>query len=133
MSRKLISKHLCISHHIGLNGNLFGGILLTWLDTAGYIYASELCSDSKLVTAHIDKISFKKAVKQGNIVYIYGELLKFGNTSITINVKAVKKNIDSGKEYIVCETNIVFVNIDNEGNPRIITSPKKDEFLKNNN
>jgi acyl-CoA thioesterase YciA len=130
MVQELISKHICMSKDIGIQGNLFGGIMLSWLDAAGAIYASELCEDTHVVTVHMDNVTFKKPVKQGNIIYIYGRLEKFGKTSVTINLNAVRKNIDTDKECLVCETKMVFVSIDSESSPREIQSSRKKEYLK---
>lgn len=128
--KELISKHICMTKDIGIHNNLFGGIMLSWLDTAGAIYASELCDNTNIVTVHMDNVTFKKPVKQGNIIYIYGKLVSFGKTSVTISLNAVRKNVDTGKECLVCDTNMVFVLIDSDSNPKEIRSNRKDKYLK---
>ena len=116
---------------IGIHNNLFGGILLSWLDTAGAIYASELCENTHVVTAYIADVSFNEPTKQGDIIYIYGDVIKFGNSSVTIKLKAVRKNVYNTNEDTVCETQMVFVQIDDNNKPSIITSKRKKEFNNN--
>jgi acyl-CoA thioesterase YciA len=60
---------------------------------------------------------FKKPLKAGNHVRIYGEVAHLGNTSIKLNVDARKYNVYSGEETSVCTTTITFVRIDDDGQP----------------
>jgi len=70
-----------------------------------------------MVTLHVGELIFKKPLKAGNHVRIYGEVDKLGNTSITLNIEARKYNLYSGDETVVCTTCITFVRIDDDGSP----------------
>ena len=37
---ELISTHVCKSSDVGFHGNLFGGVMLSWLDEAGAAFAA---------------------------------------------------------------------------------------------
>ena len=37
---KLISSHVCMTKDVGFHGNLFGGLMLSWLDEAGATLAA---------------------------------------------------------------------------------------------
>jgi acyl-CoA thioesterase YciA len=128
MFRELISKEICMTKDLGLHGNLFGGIMLSYIDKAGAIYACEQCTSDSLVTLSMDKVLFRKPVKVGDVLYFYGEVTKFGNSSIKIKVEVFRKNISIVDLELVCETSIVFVQIDKDGNSCVIESPNKKAF-----
>ncbi len=113
---ELIGKHLCMRKDIGIHGNLFGGNMCAFIDEYAAIYATEVCDSDRIVTVKIDTLEFKKPVKEGDIICFYGETIKIGTSSITIKMKVVRKQRNNTIET-VCETQIVFVNIDENGNP----------------
>ena len=119
----LLSKKLCMAKDIGIHGNLFGGIMMSWIDEAAATYASEYCKTSSLVTIKVGEMVFKKPVKAGNHIRIYGDVLRLGNTSITLTVEARRYNVISSEETIVCSTEITFVRIDEDGTPLKIERP----------
>lgn len=115
MPMQLISQRLCMEKDLGIHGNLFGGIMLSWLDEAAATMAYEVCRSPNMVTLKIDEVIFKKPVKIGFYLKIYGEVLKMGNSSLTLLVEARKHNVYSGEETVVCTTNFTFVRIDEQG------------------
>lgn len=120
--RALISKHICMTKDIGGNGNLFGGILLSWLDESGAIAAMEYVGDHRMVTLKMNEVVFKKAVKVHDIVYIYGDIVKVGNTSITVKIEAyATRELPCAESELVAATEMVFVRVDEEGKPTPIT------------
>lgn len=105
---------------IGIHGNMFGGILMAWLDESAAAYATEYCSTPNMVTLRVGELLFKKPLKAGNHVRIYGEVAHLGNTSITLNIEVRKFNLYSGDETVVCTTSVTFVRIDDDGTPTAI-------------
>ena len=121
---ELITTKMCKTSDIGVNDNLFGGNMLALLDESASVYACQICDTPKMVTKKMDEVVFEIPVKVGNIIKIYGEVEKFGNTSITLKLEARKHNVYTGKQKIVCSTTMVFVKIDEEGdsvpiNPKV--------------
>lgn len=112
---------------MGVNNNLFGGEMLSELDLAGAAYASQICDSPKLVTKKFEQVVFEKPVKVGNLLKIYGEVAKFGNTSITIKLEARKHNVETGTQQLVCSTTVVFVKI-NDGEPVPISDRVKKRY-----
>ena len=70
-----------------------------------------------MVTLKVGELLFKRPVKVGNHLRIYGEVANLGRTSITLNIEAKKYNLYSGDEISVCTTSITFVRIDEDGQP----------------
>ena len=114
---ELITTKVCMKGDIGVHGNLFGGTMLAWLDEAGAAFACEKAQSTHMVTRLMNKVEFSRPVKVGRIVKIYGEVLKMGTTSLSIKFKARSYNPHSGRMKSVCSTEMVFVRIDDDGEP----------------
>jgi acyl-CoA thioesterase YciA len=117
---QLINKKIVMAKDIGIHGNLFGGTLMAWLDEAAAAFATEFCYTPNMVTVRVGELIFKKPVKAGQHLRIYGQVENLGTSSITLNLEARKYNLYSGEETIVCSTNITFVRIDDDGTPTAI-------------
>ena len=124
----LVTKKIVMSKDIGIHGNLFGRILMAWLDEAAGSFASEYCSTPNLVTIRVGEMILKKPVKAGQHLRIYAQVLSLGNTSITLQLEARKYSLYSGEETIVCCTNTTFVQIDNDGTPTPISETVKNKL-----
>ena len=114
---KLISTHVCMTKDIGVHGNLFGGVMLGWLDEAGAAFSSEMCGTPRMVTVKISEVIFQKPVRPGQIIKIYGSLEGFGNTSCVLRIEARRHSTYNGSEKVVCQTKMRFVRIDGDGEP----------------
>lgn len=102
---------------IGIHGNLFGGILMSWLDEAAAAYATEYCYTPNMVTVKVGELIFKRPLKSGQHVRIYGEVVDLGRTSVTLNLEARKYSLYNAEETVVCTTTFTFVRIDDDGTP----------------
>ena len=122
---ELISTYICKTGDIGVHSNMFGGHIMSLIDDAAAAYACQICDTLRIVTIKIDELVFKKPIKAGNIVKVYGEVKSFGNTSVTLYIEVRKHNVYTGKQEVVTHTNIKFVRIDDEGNPIVISDRVK--------
>jgi acyl-CoA thioesterase YciA len=127
---ELITTTTCLTKNIGVNGNMFGGELMSLIDISAAAYASEMCKYPKLVTMKISELVFKKPIKVGNLIKIYGEVKNIGNTSITLKVEVRRHNVRTAQQDVVCETEITFVKIDEDGSPIPINSNVKEKYKK---
>ncbi len=114
---KLLTKRIVMIKDIGIHGNLFGGTLMSWIDESAAAYATEYCYTPNMLTVNVGELNFKKPLKAGHHVRIYGIVSELGSTSITLNIEARKYNVYSGNETVVCTTSITFVRIDDDGSP----------------
>jgi acyl-CoA thioesterase YciA len=115
---------------IGVHGNLFGGTMMSWIDESAVSYAMQLCDTPRMVTVKIDELVFKKPVKVGNLLKVYGKVIEFGNTSVSIYIEVRKHNVYNGVQETVTHTNIKFVRIDDEGNPLSISERIKSRYAE---
>lgn len=130
---ELIAQRLCMAKDIGIHGNLFGGNMLSWIDESAGTFAAKICRTPNMVTVKIEEVVFKKAVKVGYMINIYGEVTKVGRSSITLNIEARKYNVYSGEETLVCSTNITFVRIDEDGSSVPIPDSVRKKFQPTTN
>jgi acyl-CoA thioesterase YciA len=113
-SKQLIVSKLCKTLDLGVNGNLFGGRLLEWLDEAGAIFAYKQVR-GYVVTVKVSEVLFKVPVHERDIIDIMGAVKEVGNSSITIEMDAV--NARNSTLVCSCEIKYVHVNNDNEASP----------------
>ncbi|MCF8365455.1 MAG: hypothetical protein K9H16_06720 [Bacteroidales bacterium] len=114
---RLISTNLCKTSDIGINNNLFGGRMLSWLDEAGGIMAAEEVCSRNIVTLKMDQVLFKKPVKVNDHIRIYGKVINIGHSSVSLFLEARRFDFDFQKEDAVCSTIMTYVKIDNAGKP----------------
>jgi acyl-CoA thioesterase YciA len=124
----LLSTHPVKKSDLGFHGNLFGGVLLAWIDSAVAAYAMEKCRTQNMITMAIDECVFKKPAKENNLVKIYAELSKIGDTSATFKIEARAYNVFRGDEAIILATKMTFVRVDSEGQPISISQQVKQTF-----
>lgn len=125
---KLINKKICMTKDIGIHGNMFGGILMSWIDESAAAFATEYCCTPNMVTLRVGELLFKKPLKVGNHVRLYGDVAHLGNTSLTLNIEARRYSVYSGEETVVCTTSITFVRIDEDGNPTPIGATIRNRY-----
>ena len=97
------------------NGTLFGGRLLQFIDEEVAIYAIIQLETARTVTKYMSEIDFVSSAKQGDIIEIGIDVLKFGNSSITLTCSV--RNKLTRKTIIEIEK-IVMVSLDENGNPK---------------
>lgn len=124
----LLSTHPVKKSDLGFHGNLFGGKLLSWIDAAVAAYAMEKCRSQNMITIAMDKCVFLKPAKEKQLVKIYAEMVKVGNTSATFNIEARAYNVFRGDEVVLLATNMTFVRVDEEGVPIPISEQVKRTF-----
>ena len=124
----LLSTHPVKKSDLGFHGNLFGGKLLSWLDAAVAAYAMEKCHSQNMITIAMDQCVFKKPAKEKQLVKIYAEMSKVGNTSANFKVEARAYNVFRGDEVVLLATNMTFVRVDEEGGPIPISEQVKRIF-----
>ena len=117
MVMELISTHPIKKSDLGFHGNLFGGTLLKFIDSAAAGYSMQLCDTPRMVTVSIDKCFFEKPAREGQLLKIYGYPSAIGTTSVTLYMEARAHTDYTGNQIIVLRTNIKFVMIDEGGNP----------------
>lgn len=97
-------------------GYLRGGRLVDWMDIASEIACQRYCGNIA-VTVSIDKVSFSKSIKVGEIVTIHASVVKVRHTSMEILVEVWTENIVDGSKNKTNGANLTFVAVDKAGKP----------------
>ncbi|WP_028374692.1 acyl-CoA thioesterase [Leeuwenhoekiella sp. MAR_2009_132] len=97
------------------NRSLFGGRLLEWIDEEAALYAIIQLENPRTVTKYISEIDFKASAREGDIIEIGLEPLKFGTASITLKCEVRNKMT---RETIITIDKIVMVGLDEDGNAK---------------
>ena len=108
------------------NGTLFGGKLLEWIDEEAALYAIIQLENHKTVTKYISEIDFISSAKQGEIVEIGIEVVKFGQASLTLKCEVRNKMT---RQTILKIDKIVLVSLGDNGKPKPHGKTKV-EFVK---
>ena len=98
------------------SGDIFGGWVLSQMDIAASTCAVER-AQCRTVTVALDAMSFISPVKIGDVLSVYTQLKKVGNTSMDIYVEAWAKRGLLGEMDKVTEAMFKFVAVDGEGVP----------------
>ena len=102
------------------NGDIFGGWILAQMDIAGWMMSREI-TNGRTVTVTLDKMVFKLPVHTGDIVSIYAELVRVGNSSLDLRLEVWAKQISGefvAERHLVTEGIFRYVAIDKQGKPR---------------
>lgn len=97
------------------NGTLFGGKLLAWIDEELALYTIVQLENPKIVTKYMSEINFKSSAKQGDIIEIGIDVVKFGTTSLSL--KCEVRNMMT-RETIITIDNTTMVNLGADGKPK---------------
>jgi acyl-CoA thioesterase YciA len=105
------------------HGTIFGGIILSYIDQAGAIEA-HLHGARKVVTVCMREVVFHEPVYLGDLVSLYGEMVRKGCTSVTVHitVEAIHAAQPDAPRKVT-EAEVVYVNVDAEGRPTPIDAP----------
>ena len=94
-------------------GTIFGGIILSYIDTAGAVEAHRYTKMERFVTVAMREVIFHHPVFVGDLVSFYAETVKVGNTSITVRVEVEAERYGGMSERVrVTEAEVIYVAVD---------------------
>ena len=100
------------------NGDIFGGWIMAQVDIAGGTLAGRIAR-GRIATVAVNSFVFKQPVQIGDLLSFYVDLVKIGNTSITVNVEVYAERGKSDLKVVkVTEATLTYVAIDLTGRPR---------------
>ena len=115
-SEVTLSVHMDLSH-ANFMGNVHGGEIMKLIDTAAGIAASRHAG-GPVVTASLDQMSFLHPVHVGDVVIVLASVNDVGRTSIEVGVRVEAEEILSGRRTHTSSAYLVFVALDERGQPR---------------
>jgi acyl-CoA thioesterase YciA len=105
------------------NGDIFGGWIMSQVDIAGGIVAGRLAR-GRVATVAVNEFVFKEPVQIGDVLSLYAQVVRIGNTSITVDVEVyAERGREETKVVKVTEAVLTYVAIDRNGRPRPVPKP----------
>ena len=101
--------------------NPYNGIFGGWLMSQMALGAGSLASRTGQGRANVvaaSDFAFPAAMALGDELSIYCEIVREGNTSITIAAEGISRERNGEMTQLVCKGTFVFVLADDDGNPR---------------
>ena len=108
---QLVTAYLCMTKDIGVDGNLFGGTMMAWIDESAGIFAHKYTGVVRMVTLKYSELLFKCPVRVGDLVEFYASKPRVGRTSLTFELEG-----RVGTKSVV-HTVCTFVSVDENGRP----------------
>ena len=101
-------------------GTIFGGVILSYIDTAGAIEAHRHTRMERFVTVAMKEVIFHEPVFIGDLVSFYAKTLRTGTSSITIHVEVEAERFgNKGQRVRVTSADLIFVAI-NERREKVV-------------
>ena len=98
------------------SGNIFGGWVVSQMDLAGATVCRKLTRHT-VVTVAIEAMEFIAPIHVGDFVCCYADVVKTGETSITVNIETWAVSAGSDKRHQVTEGVFVYVAVNDQFRP----------------
>ncbi|WP_025916328.1 acyl-CoA thioesterase [Herminiimonas sp. CN] len=103
-----------------IHGDVFGGWIMAQVDIAGAILATRR-ANGRVATIAVNSFLFKHPVFVGDLLSFYAEVVRVGNTSLTINVEVyAERNRLEAETVKVTEATLTYVATSEDRKPRPI-------------
>ena len=108
--------------------NLMGGRLMHWMDVVSAI-AGQKHTNSIVVTASVDNISFREPIHLGDVVTLRAKATRAFSSSVEVRIDVEAENIPNGKKIASHSAYFTFVAVDANGKPVEVpeVAPETDE------
>lgn len=116
---ELTLRTLAMPADVNVNGDIFGGWVLSQMDIAAGIIAGTRAG-GRVTTVALDAMKFIRPVKVGDVLCIYGRIDRVGRTSMAIGIEAWVLRNRIGQREKVTEAMFTFVAIDENGRPMVV-------------
>ena len=100
-------------------GNLFGGMLMQWMDLVGAMAATRHAR-AITVTASMDHLDFVAPVHIGDLLILKASVNRAFRTSMEVGVKAMVEDLRKQELRHVSSAYITFVAVDQSGNGLVV-------------
>ncbi|BDV01759.1 acyl-CoA thioesterase [Thermodesulfomicrobium sp. WS] len=128
----LVLRTLAMPKDTNPSGDIFGGWILSQMDIAGGLMASEV-AQGRVVTVSVEKMSFDKPVKMGDTICIHAELVRVGRSSLDIKLEVWARQlvgVYEAERQLVTEGVFRYVAVDEARRPREV--PENPHFFIRN-
>jgi len=107
---------------INANGHIFGGWVLSQMDIAGGIAASQR-SQGAVATVAIERMEFIAPIHIRDLISVYAVVERVGRTSMGVKIEVVATRDRGETQVKVTEGLFTFVALDEQHRPRPVDQP----------
>ncbi len=108
-----------------VHGDVFGGWIMSHVDIAGAVPAVRR-ANGRIATVAVNSFVFRHPVFVGDLVTFYADIVRVGNTSLTVQVEVyAQRNRADDRVVKVTEATLTYVATDEQRKPRVVP-PGKD-------
>ena len=119
-SREPVLRVVPMPADVNQHGDIFGGWIMSQVDIAGGTAAGRVAR-GRVATVAVNSFVFKQPVQIGDVVSFYADIVRIGNTSVTVCVEVYAERRPSDPKVVkVTEATLTYVAIDANGQPRPI-------------
>lgn len=125
----LVLRTLAMPKDTNPKGDIFGGWILSQMDIAGGLMASEV-AQGRTVTVSVEKMVFERPIRVGDTICVHAGLLHVGDSSLDIKLEVWARQLVGAYEaerQLVTEGIFRYIAIDDHGKPR--TVPDNPQFF----
>lgn len=115
-SKDILLRFLSEPTDVNFGGKVHGGMVMKWIDQAGYTCAANWCG-GYAVTIYVGGIRFFKPIHIGDMVELRANLIYTGSTSMHIAVDVFSKKPHEDEYVHNTHCIIIFVAMDENGKP----------------
>ena len=115
--------------HTNAFGTIFGGVILSLIDQAGFDEARNH-GLHRYVTVAFERVIFLKPVYTGDVVSLYTHLIDSGTSSLKIGVEVYADRYNSLDTVKVTSGSLTMVSVDQDGQPVAFDGPSTLEGKK---
>ena len=106
-----------------IHGDVFGGWIMAQVDIAGSLPAVRR-ANGRVATVAVNSFLFKHPVFVGDLLSFYANVVKVGNTSVTVNVEVYAERMRLQSEVVkVTEATLTYVATGADRRPRPLPPP----------
>lgn len=120
---ELASRTLAMPADSNPKGDIFGGWIMSLMDSAGKMSATPHAG-GRVVTVAVSNITFLQPVHVGDTVCCYTDVKRIGRTSITLDVEVWVLRQGQGERVKVTDAEFTFVAVHEDGRPRELASSR---------
>ncbi len=95
-------------------GTIFGGVILSYIDQAGFVEARRH-GVHRWVTAAMDRVEFKAPVHLGDTVNFYARTVRAGTSSVSVLIEVEAERFTTGATTPVTEATMTMVAVGADG------------------
>jgi acyl-CoA thioesterase YciA len=116
--KELVLRVIPMPADVNASGDVFGGWVMAHVDLAGAVLPARL-AQGRIATVAVNQFVFKQPVRVGDLLSFYAEIVRIGNTSITVNVEVYAQHLSTQHDVVkVTEATLTYVATDAQGKPR---------------